>query len=112
MGIPGIIDFFFCQFLSGNPQELELNLFRQEDWAVVEVRDHGIGLTPEICAAIQDGRPLPRDSSGDSTRGMGIGLSLCQSIIKAHNGFFAAGNASSGGAVFRFGLPMEELDHG
>lgn len=97
---------------SGTTQEFEMHLFRQEDWAVVEVRDHGIGLTPEICAAIQDGRPLPRDSSGDSTRGMGIGLSLCQSIIKAHNGFFAAGNASSGGAVFRFGLPMEELDHG
>lgn len=97
---------------SGNPQELELNLFRYEDWAVVEVRDHGVGLTPEICAAIQNGRPLPRDSSGDSTRGMGIGLSVCQSIIKAHNGFFAAGNAPYGGAVFRFGLPMEELDHG
>lgn len=97
---------------SGNSQELELNLFRYEDWAVVEVRDHGVGLTPDICAAIQHGRPLPRDSSGDSTRGMGIGLSVCQSIIKAHNGFFAAGNAPSGGAVFRFGLPMEELDHG
>ena len=97
---------------SGTSQELELHLFRQEDWAVVEVRDHGVGLTPEILTAIQHGRPLPKDSSGDSTRGMGIGLSVCQSIIKAHNGFFAAGNASSGGAVLRFGLPMEELNHG
>lgn len=97
---------------SGTPQELELHLFRREDWAVVEVRDHGVGLTPEILTAIQHGHPLPRDSSGDSTRGMGIGLSVCQSIIKAHNGFFAAGNAPSGGAVLRFGLPMEELDHG
>ena len=97
---------------SGTPQELELHLFRREDWAMVEVRDHGVGLTPEILTAIQHGHPLPRDSSGDSTRGMGIGLSVCQSIIKAHNGFFAAGNAPSGGAVLRFGLPMEELDHG
>ena len=97
---------------SGTPQELELHLFRREDWAVVEVRDHGVGLTPEILTAIQHGHPLPRDFSGDSTRGMGIGLSVCQSIIKAHNGFFAAGNAPSGGAVLRFGLPMEELDHG
>ena len=39
---------------------------------------------------------------------MGIGLSVCQSIVKAHNGFFAAGNSPEGGAVFRFGLPMEE----
>ena len=97
---------------SGSPEELKLNLFRYGNWAVVEVRDHGVGLTPDICAAIQSGRPLPRNSSGDSTRGMGIGLSVCQSIIKAHNGFFAAGNSPSGGAVFRFGLPMEEPNYG
>ena len=97
---------------SGSPEELKLNLFRYGNWAVVEVRDHGVGLTPDICAAIQSGRPLPRNCSGDSTRGMGIGLSVCQSIIKAHNGFFAAGNSPSGGAVFRFGLPMEEPNYG
>ena len=46
-----------------------------------------------------------------SFRGMGIGLSVCQSIIKAHGGFVAAGNHPEGGAVFRFGLPMEEPEH-
>ena len=93
---------------SGDTQHIQLHLFRQEEWAVVEVRDHGIGLSPDIMQAVQSGRPLPRDLSGDSTRGMGIGLSVCQSIIKAHGGFFAAGNDPEGGAVFRFGLPMEE----
>ena len=38
---------------------------------------------------------------------MGIGLSVCQNIIKAHGGFFAAENAPEGGAVFCFGLPTE-----
>ena len=93
---------------SGSQSGILLNLFRQDEWAVVEVRDHGIGLSPDIMQAVQSGRPLPRDLSGDSTRGMGIGLSVCQSIIKAHGGFFAAGNDPEGGAVFRFGLPMEE----
>ena len=96
---------------SGNLQDITLHLFRQDDWAVVEVRDNGIGLTPEICHAIQSGKPISQSLSGDTTRGMGIGLSVCQSIIKAHDGFFAAGNNPEGGAVFRFGLPMEELDH-
>ena len=59
--------------------------------------------------AVQLGRPLEDNLSGDSSRGMGIGLSVCQSIIKAHDGFFAAGNDPEGGAVFRFGLPMEEI---
>lgn len=92
---------------SGDTEHIQLHLFRHEKWAVVEVRDRGRGLSPEVMHAVQSGRPLPRDLSGDSTRGMGIGLSVCQSIIKAHDGFFAAGNDPGGGAVFRFGLPME-----
>lgn len=96
---------------SGSQSGILLNLFRQDEWAVVEVRDHGKGLPPEVCQAVQSGRPLSRDLNGDSTRGMGIGLSVCQSIIKAHNGFFAAGNDPEGGAVIRFGLPMKESDH-
>ena len=94
---------------SGDREHITLHLFRQDNWAVVEVRDRGKGLSPEICQAVQSGRPLSRDLSGDSTRGMGIGLSVCQSIIKAHGGFFAAGNNPEGGAVFRFGLPMEDF---
>ena len=98
---------------SGDTQNIHLHLFRQDDWAVVEVRDQGKGLDPEISQAIQAGRQLPQDLSGDSSSGMGIGLSVCQSIIKAHDGFFAAGNdPETGGAVFRFGLPMEETQNG
>lgn len=93
---------------AGSSEEISLRLFRYDDWAVVEVRDHGKGLSSELCKAIEHGQPIPQDKSGDSTRGMGIGLSVCQSIIKAHSGFFAAGNHQEGGAVFRFGLPLEE----
>ena len=93
---------------SGDTQNIRVHLFRQEEWAVVEVRDRGKGLSSEISQAIQAGRPLNPGKDDDSSRGMGIGLSVCQSIIKAHNGFFAAGNDPGGGAVFRFGLPMEE----
>ena len=93
---------------SGDREHIRLRLFRQEDWAVVEVRHRGRGISPGASRASQLGRPLEDNLSGDSSRGMGIGLSVCQSIIKAHNGFFAAGNDPEGGAVFRFWLPMEE----
>ena len=96
---------------SGDHDHIRLHLFRQDDWAVVEVRDRGKGISPEVRQAVQSGRPLSARLSDDSSRGMGIGLSVCQSIIKAHNGFFAAGNDPEGGAVFRFGLPMEEPEH-
>ena len=94
---------------SGDREHIQLHLFRQDDWAVVEVRDRGRGISPEVSRAVQSGRQLTENLSGDSSRGMGIGLSVCQSIIKAHDGFFAAGNDPEGGAVFRFGLPMEEI---
>lgn len=42
---------------------------------------------------------------------MGIGLSVCQSIIKAHGGFFAAGNNPEGRGGVPLGLPMEETNH-
>ena len=96
---------------SGDTQHITLHLFRQDDWAVVEVRDRGKGLSSEICQAVQAGKQLEKNLSGDKSRGMGIGLSVCQSIIKAHGGFFVAGNNPEGGAVFRFGLPMEETNH-
>ena len=91
---------------SGDREHIRLRLYRQSDWAVVEVTDQGRGLSPQVCSAVQAGTPIPL--SGDDTRGMGIGLSVCQSIIKAHGGFFTAENRQSGGALFRFGLPMEE----
>ena len=90
---------------SGDTRHIRMRLYRQEDRAVVEVRDRGRGLSPEVLQAVRTGEAMPL--TGDATRGMGIGLSVCQSIIKAHGGFFTAENDPSGGAVFRFGLPTE-----
>lgn len=90
---------------SGDTEHIRMRLLRQEDQAVVEVRDRGRGLSPEVLQAVRTGEAMPL--TGDATRGMGIGLSVCQSIIKAHGGFFTAENDPSGGAVFRFGLPTE-----
>lgn len=90
---------------SGDAEHIVLRLYRRDDWAIVEVRDRGRGLSPEVREAIRASQPMPL--SGDATRGMGIGLSVCQNIIKAHGGFFTAENHPDGGAVFRFGLPAE-----
>lgn len=96
---------------SGEQEGITLRLSRRDEWAVVEVRDKGSGLSEEVLESVRAGRPLEVGSSADATRGMGIGLSVCQSIIKAHNGFFEAENAPDGGAIFRFGLPMEEAPY-
>ena len=52
---------------------------------------------------------LDSEAPADSTRSnMGIGLSVCRTIIKAHGSELKAGNRAGGGAVFRFALEMEE----
>ena len=90
---------------SGDQEHIKMRLYRRDDWAVAEVEDQGRGLSPEVLQAVRAGETMPLN--GDATRGMGIGLSVCQGIIKAHGGFFAAENRRTGGAVFRFGLPAE-----
>lgn len=45
---------------------------------------------------------------GDGKKNMGIGLSVCRTIIKAHGGTIAAENLPEGGACLRFYLPLKE----
>ena len=42
---------------------------------------------------------------------MGIGLSVCKTVVQAHDGTIRGENAPAGGARFVIELPMEEEDH-
>lgn len=97
---------------SGDRDHICLELSRQDDLAVVTVSDRGCGLPEDILQDILQGRQLPVGDT-DTTRGMGIGLSACHGIIRAHGGHFTARNRTGGGAQFRFELPLkaEEGDH-
>lgn len=65
----------------------------------VAVADTGPGIAPEI--ADQLFKPFVTTKAD----GMGIGLSICQSIIEAHGGRIWAEPNPGGGAVFRFVIP-------
>ena len=81
---------------SGSKEPIEVVTYRKDGIDYVEVRDRGKGLA----AAASDAA-----TGGDSTKGLGIGLSVCRSIIQAHEGSFTGEDREGGGAVFRFGLP-------
>lgn len=49
-------------------------------------------------------------SSEDKKRNMGIGLSVCSTIVAAHSGQMRAYNGSGRGAVFEFTLPLDNTD--
>ena len=75
-----------------------------ENDIVFHVRDYGIGILPERIATIFDGTAYTGNISADSSRGMGIGLSICKTIIAAHKGTIAASPCAQG-TDFHFSLP-------
>ena len=89
--------------------QISLRLTRSEDLAVFEVSDDGQGIAPALLPHLFDGY-LTRDQEAisDKRRNMGIGLSVCYTIVKAHGGRITAENRPEGGAQFRFYLPLKE----
>jgi PAS domain S-box-containing protein len=69
---------------------------------LVAVADAGTGFNPNIADRIFD--PLFTTKSN----GMGLGLSICRSIIEAHGGRLWASPGSPHGAVFQFTMPIWE----
>ncbi len=80
---------------------------KKENWVLVSVRDYGRGVPSEQMKHLFDGTYICTDNRSDSKRGMGIGLSLCKTIIKAHGGEIGGRNHAKG-AEFYFLLPMED----
>ena len=54
--------------------------------------------------------PAERRATSDGRRNMGIGLSVCSTIVEAHGGSMDVRNLPEGGAEFRFSLPLEEKE--
>lgn len=84
---------FGCRYLSGN--------------AVFTVADNGCGISSNIIDHIFEGFTTQPASASDKGRGVGLGLSICQAIVKAHGGRITAANAPEGGAVFTVTMPCD-----
>ncbi len=90
---------------------IDLSVSRRGRKAVFEVRDDGVGIDPRKIQGIFEGSVSGSgDAEGDGRRNMGIGLSVCNTIIQAHGGTLRARNSTSGGAVFRFELDAERAE--
>jgi two-component system, LuxR family, sensor kinase FixL len=69
------------------------------DTVQITVRDTGPGIAPEMTDRLFHAFSSTKDS------GMGLGLSICRTIIEAHGGRIAARPATDGGTEFQFTLP-------
>ena len=89
---------------------LTLRVFTLGSRAVFEVKDDGCGIPKERLKTLFTGTTLTQDTSSGGKHGMGIGLSVCAAIIKAHGGEIKAESTPGEGTTIRFWLETEEVD--
>ena len=93
----------------GNVTQIRVCLSREGTNACFSVSDNGVGIPKERLSTIfNGGLSGVSHNNFDMKKNMGIGLSVCYTIVKAHDGTMTAENLDSGGACFRFYLPLEE----
>ena len=89
--------------------EIVLRIRRQGELAEFAVEDNGAGIDPKVLPMLfEEMFPHAQELRGDGRRNLGIGLSVCMSIVRAHGGTMSACNLPSGGARVAFTLPMGE----
>ncbi|MCZ2263122.1 sensor histidine kinase [Isoptericola sp. QY 916] len=92
---------------AGSPAELAVGR-APDGGAVVEVRDHGPGITPE-----QSSRVFERFYRADSSRnresgGSGLGMAIVAAIVGAHQGHVSVSETPGGGMTVRVLLPSAD----
>lgn len=88
------------------PIELKVDEYSTRVW--FSVRDYGIGIPEEKIPTLFDGEGYSANKNlkADGHKGMGIGLSICKTIVKAHGGDIKVRNHEDG-SEFYFYLPKE-----
>ena len=87
-------------------EEIRVSVTLEGGKVVTKVSDRGQGIDPNDLPNIFQTFYTTRGKSPDSQRGIGLGLSICQSIVEAHGGVIRANNRKDGGAEFTFTLPL------
>ena len=86
-----------------------VSLEKRGKWARFTVCDNGRGIPEGRLHPLFDGPQSAQ--TGDSTRSMGIGLSVCKTVVAAHRGKIKGENIKGSGARFTVDLPLEEDEH-
>ncbi len=104
-----IVNLMENSVVHGHATKIKILVERKNTEIVFRIKDNGAGIEEEVLPHIFDGSIGSRSGeTGDSKRNMGIGLSVCKSIVKAHKGNMMACNDKEGGASVSFTIPFEE----
>ena len=74
------------------------------------MEDNGPGIPKESREHVFEMFYSGKNKVSDSRRSLGLGLSLCKSIVTAHGGTISVSDNQPNGTVFKFTLPAEEVE--
>jgi C4-dicarboxylate-specific signal transduction histidine kinase len=85
------------------PHTLSVRSERLEDWVLISVQDTGTGIDPESAKRMFDAFYTTKP------HGIGLGLSICRSIVESHGGRLTASHVSPFGSMFQVSLPAASI---
>ena len=86
---------------SGN---IYISAYKKDEWIILEIKDDGAGIDEETLSKIFD----PFFTTKDVGKGLGLGLSICQAIVKRYNGTINAQSEAGKGTIFTIKFPSLE----
>ena len=92
---------------SEDGNQIGLEIVRQEDFVIINVRDKGIGIPPEDAEYLFE--PFHRAHNVGNIRGTGLGLSIVKDIVELHGGQVSFESESSVGTVFTIKIPFTHI---
>ncbi len=93
---------------SSHCRELDVYVSKKDKDVMFTVEDQGEGISKDDLPHIFQSFYTTNKGSLDSRKGIGLGLAICNAIVKAHGGNIWAENREVKGARFVFTLPMGE----
>ncbi len=109
-GDPERLKQVFCNVLDnaakhgGSGKRIDTAISREGDFLVLRIRDYGPGIPEAELPFVK--QKFYKGSS--KARGSGIGLAVCDEIVRLHNGIFQIDNAEGGGTVVTIRLPLAD----
>ena len=92
---------------SDGGNEIAVKVVNKKDWAVISVKDHGIGITAEEQKKVFERFHRVGTGLVHDVKGNGLGLSIVEHVVQAHQGKVTVESSPGKGSTFSIHLPVE-----
>jgi signal transduction histidine kinase len=89
--------------------KISIMLCQEENWALVEIRDNGVGISQEHLPHIFDRFFRVQKDRARKTGGSGLGLAISLLIARSHGGNIEVESEIGKGSLFRIRLPLKTV---